>query len=138
MMDRAGWKERQRSRERQSQAAAFFRGGRREGARDIDVVFDLLSNRRRRIVLDYLRDRDDEWVATEKLADRIASWEVELFDPASVSPESIEIDLAHGHLPKLAESGVVDYDEDAGRVSYCGDARVERFLDLSGREGPFP
>lgn len=113
-----------------------FRSGSPPADRDLDVVFDVLSDRRRRIVLDYLRDHEGEWVPTETLADRIAAWEVELYDPATVSTESIEIDLVHGHLPKLEESGLVDHD---GRlVRYRGDDRVERLLDLSRREGPLP
>ena len=125
-----------KSRDRRTDGRLFFRSGGRETGRDIDVVFDVLSDRRRRIVLDYLRDREGERVSVESLADRIAGWEVELYDPASVSTESIEIDLVHGHLPKLEQAGLVDFD--GQRVRYRGDDRVERFLDLSRREGPFP
>lgn len=123
-----------------------LRGGadvlfRRSGERvveDIDAVFDILSSRRRRIVLDSLRARGDDWIPIGTLAERVAAWEAELFDPASVSVESIEIDLAHGHLPKMDDSNVIDYDRDRGRVSYRGDERVERFLDVSNAEGPLP
>jgi len=124
------------SRDRRTDGRLFFRSGGRETGRDIDVVFDVLSDRRRRIVLDYLREYEGEWVSTGTLADRVASWEVELYDPASVSVESIEIDLAHGHLPKLDESGLIECD--GSLVRYRGDDRVERFLDLSRREGSLP
>lgn len=116
----------------------LLRRGGETVVRDIDTVFDILSSRRRRIVLHFLRDREDEWVALEALAERVAAWEVELYDPESVSVESIEIDLVHGHLPKLDGSNVIDYDRDRRRVSYQGDERVERFLDVSRREGPLP
>ena len=124
------------ARERRTRPRPLLRGSGREPGPDIDVLFDVLAARRRRIVLDYLRDREGERVSVESLADRIAGWEVELYDPASVSTESIEIDLVHGHLPKLEQAGLVDFD--GQRVRYRGDDRVERFLDLSRREGPFP
>ena len=136
MTDLAGPEGATESRQRRAGTAPFLRSGDREAGSDLDVVFDVLAERRRRIVLDYLRDHEEEWVPTGALADRIAAWEVELYDPASVSVESIAIDLAHGHLPKLEESGLVDFD--GRRVRYRGDDRVERFLDLSLREGPFP
>ena len=124
------------SRDRRMGERLFFRSGGRKTVRDVDVVFDVLSDRRRRIVLDYLRDHEGEWVSTGTLADRVASWEFELHDPASVSVESIEIDLVHGHLPKLDEAGLIDCD--GSLVRYRGDDRVERFLDLSRREGSLP
>lgn len=116
--------------------SVILRGG--EASFDLDVVFDLLSDRRRRIVLNHLRDADEEWVDVGVLAERIAAWEVELVDPTSVSVESIEIDLVHGHLPKLDAADVVEYDGERRRVAYRGTDRVERFLDLSKREGPLP
>jgi len=125
-----------KSRDRRTDGQLFFRSGGRETVRPLDDVFDVLSDRRRRIVLHYLRDHEEEWVSTGTLADRVASWEVELYDPASVSVASIEIDLAHGHLPKLHESGLVE--RDGSLVRYRGDDRVERFLDLSRREGSLP
>lgn len=115
----------------------FLRGG-GEVVRDLDTVFDILSSRRRRIVLDHLRECQDEWVTVDALAEEVAAWEVELAGPASVSEESIAIDIAHGHLPRLDASGVVVYDDDERRVTYRGDDRVERFLDLAKREGPLP
>lgn len=105
---------------------------------DLDVVLTLLSDRRRRIVLNGLRGAAEEWVTVDDLADRIAAWEAELADPATVSERSIEIDLVHGHLPKLDEAGVIDYDGDERRAVYRGDDSVERFLDLAERVGPLP
>lgn len=115
----------------------FFRGG-GEAVRDLDTVFDILSNRRRRIVLAHLRECEDEWVSVDALGAEVAAWELELTGPTSVSEESISIDLAHGHLPRLDAAGVVVYDDDRRRVTYRGDDRVERFLDLAEREGPLP
>ena len=117
-------------------SAPLFRGG--KTAHDLDEVFDVLSDRRRRIVLNHLRDAEGEWVRVGDLAERIATWEVELVDPASVSVESIELDLVHGHLPKLESTDLIDYEQDERRVTYRGADRVEQFLDLSRREGPLP
>lgn len=117
-------------------SAVFFRT--RGTQPDLDVVFTLLSDRRRRIVLNGLRGADGEWVPVDDLAERIAAWEAELADPATVSERSIEIDLVHGHLPKLDEAGVIDYDGDERRAAYRGGDSVERFLDLAERVGPLP
>lgn len=125
---------RQRSRDHGS--GPFLRSG--GSGYDLDVVFALLSDRRRRIALNYLRTADAEWIPVGDLAERIAAWETELGDPAVVSETSIEIDLVHGHLPKLDRAGVVEFDADRGRVRYRGADRVERFLDVAEREGPIP
>ena len=108
----------------------FLRGG--GAAADLDV----LADRRRRIALQHLRRSEEEWVPVAALARRIAEWEVELGEPGSV--ESIEIDLIHGHLPKLEATGTIDRDADGQRVAYRGDDSVERFLDLSRQEWPLP
>lgn len=105
---------------------------------DLDVVFTLLSDRRRRIVLNGLRGAEEEWVPVDDLAKRIAAWEAEIVDPATVSERSIEIDLVHSHLPKLDQAGVIDYDGDERRAAYRAADSVERFLDLAERVGPLP
>ncbi|WP_435064966.1 DUF7344 domain-containing protein [Halobaculum sp. EA56] len=98
-----------------------------------DDVFALLGHRRRRAVLRYLRSRNGIGdLEVERLAAAVASMEAARGGEGSteaaptdgsVGPavvEQVSIALAHVHLPKLADSGVVDYDPDAGTVRFEG------------------
>lgn len=114
----------------------LFRGP-RELEVPLDSVFGVLSSRRRRITLAHLRDHQDGSIPLYDLADRVATWESELAQ-GTVSPDDVAVDLAHRHVPKLEEAGVVRYDADARVVEYDGGDRMDRFLDICAAEGPLP
>ena len=80
----------------------------------MDAAFRLLSDRRRRYVLYHLRDV--ERVTTlDALTEQVAHWEGTGRD-ADANAERIAVSLVHNHLPKLEESGVVEYDRRQGDV----------------------
>lgn len=87
-----------------------------------DTVLALLADRRRRRVLDYLRDHGAGSASLEELVSHLAG------DDGSPARERLGLSLRHVHLPKLAEAGVLDYDREAGRVRYRPEERVERVL----------
>jgi hypothetical protein len=80
-----------------------------------DVVFDLLSDRRRRELLYCLQALDPGESATvAELLDRLV--ESERQERARESPDlrgRVDVTLRHQHLPRLANAGVVDYGDDA-------------------------
>lgn len=80
----------------------------------LDTVFGLLANRRRRYVLYYLADEDEETVVrVEEVAAQIASWEREWNATASedaAARRTVRIDLHHNHLPRLDDAGLIEYD----------------------------
>ena len=95
------------------------RPGTTDGADSVttDEVFELLSNKRRRFALHYLKRVDDETEIGD-LSERVASWEngTDLHEVGSAERKRVYTSLQSHHLPKMAEQGVVDYDERAGTV----------------------
>ncbi|MFB6151667.1 MAG: ArsR family transcriptional regulator [Haloarculaceae archaeon] len=78
--------------------------------RDADRVFDVLSHRHRRRLLVVLAEQpgEDSLIALAPLSERIAT---------ESAPDRVRLQLVHCHLPKLAETGYVRWDRDAGTVA---------------------
>ncbi|MFC6724932.1 hypothetical protein ACFQE1_11225 [Halobium palmae] len=106
------------------------------GELSIDGVFDLLSNRRRRVILYFLADWEDA-VGRDELARKVASLETN-DDIGEVPTEDftrVLISLDHIHLPRLVDDGVVEYDRDEGVVVPTDAiARLRPYLDLARSE----
>ncbi|MXV60833.1 hypothetical protein GS429_01850 [Natronorubrum sp. JWXQ-INN-674] len=93
-----------------------------------DEIFTVLSNRRRRWVLHFLKQRDGQRVDLRTLVDTVSAWEYD------TSPEDlpwkkrkrIYTALRQSHLPKLADAGVIEYDRNRGEVVLTEDARTVR------------
>lgn len=85
------------------------------------TIHDLCSNRRRRLIINYLvRDADGHCTISDA-AEYVAG--VEALNDGG-GPEhrpggqrkAVYISLYQGHLPKLAEAGVVEWDKDRGTI----------------------
>lgn len=82
-----------------------------------EVVFSVLSNRRRRFALHALCQRDDEadlgW-----LAKRVAAWEsgVSIAEVDANTRKSCYVSLQQTHLPQMDEAGIVTFDKREGVV----------------------
>lgn len=83
----------------------------------IDKTYELLKNRRRRDVLEYLRAHDGE-VTLSDLAEHIAAWEnsIEVSQLSSAQRKRVYIGLYQAHLPKMDSTGVIDFDKSRGTV----------------------
>lgn len=84
-----------------------------------EQIFDVLSNRRRRYVLHYLKQLDDGQSASlSDVATHVAAWErEESVDGVSYDDrKSVQTSLYQLHLPKLSECGLIDYDRRAGVI----------------------
>ncbi len=80
-------------------------------------AFELLCNQRRRYVLHYLK-RDDQPVELGTLAQHVAAWEYET-TPEEVTSEQrkrVYTTLQQTHLPKLDETGILEFDDETGIV----------------------
>jgi len=90
-----------------------------DGDLEVDDVFHLLQNQRRRYALQYLQMADSDTVKMRDLAEKVAAWEhdttVELL--SSKQRQRVYIPLYQNHLPKLAEEGVIDYQQSRGVVT---------------------
>lgn len=82
-----------------------------------DVVFEILSSRRRRMVLFLLRDRGGSATVND-LAEEIAALEndVDVEELTSQQQKRVYVSLYQTHLPKLEQTGIIDYDVDEGEV----------------------
>jgi hypothetical protein len=88
-----------------------------------DDAFDILSNARRRYVLYYLRQVDGQ-VTLSELAENLAAWENDT-PPEELTKQQrkrVYVSLYQTHIQKLADAGVVEYDEDSGTVSLASGA----------------
>ena len=102
-----------------------------------DEVFELLSNQRRRFVLHYLRRNPEASVSLSTLSERVAGWEHDT-DPAELAyseRKSVRNSLHQFHLPKLADAGIVTYDEQAGEISLEDPTVVDAYHTVSD-DGP--
>lgn len=96
-----------------------------DGDLDRDDLFSVLSNARRRYVLSYLCETDDDVVELSDLVDWITAQEA---DGEGAQHEAVAISLHHTHLPELAARGVIDYDARSETIHYHGQPKLERLL----------
>lgn len=100
-------------------------------------VYDLLSNARRRFVISYLRDRDEP-VELNDLSRDVAAWENDT-DVENLTDQQIKrvyVSLYQTHVPKLSESGIVDYDQDSGDVALTSNVNtLDTYLPDSDGDG---
>jgi hypothetical protein len=95
-----------------------------------EEIFEILSNKRRRMVLYYLRQRD-ETVAVKELARQIAALENDIpaDELSSQQRKRVYVSLYQTHLPKMATTNIIAYDKDNGTVALTGESsKVEQYL----------
>ncbi|WP_158056455.1 DUF7344 domain-containing protein [Halorussus halophilus] len=112
-------------------ASEGYVGTERDISPTLDATLDLLSNRRRRYVLYYLRKQGGT-VSLAELAERITEWD----DSETQSTEKVVADLYHSHLPRMDDAGVVSFDERSNAVTLTEDRQspLSEYLDLAARE----
>ena len=96
-------------------------------ANDLDSLFELLANRHRRRLLAYLVETDDGVATFSELIDHVAG-----VDSEDADEREVAISIHHTHLPKLADEGVVEYDDRSETVRYRGGPLVADWLDVVG------
>jgi hypothetical protein len=111
------------------------------GGVDRDDVFDVLSNRRRRHLLHYLKAHDDDTAELSDISSQLAAWE-QGTEPERISyadRKNVHTALYQFHLPKMEKVGFVDYDQRAGEVELTETARdLDIYLEtVSGRDVPW-
>ncbi|MBV0900752.1 DUF7344 domain-containing protein [Haloarcula salina] len=81
-----------------------------------DQIFSLLSNRRRRDLLRFVESVGGE-SAVPAITDHLAQSEYGGADVSASQRKNVYVSLHQTHLPKLADAGVVEYDEQTKRVA---------------------
>lgn len=95
-------------------------------APSLDLVFDLLSVRRRRYALYHLADQDDGIATFDELVDSIHTREDEGGDDNRLQ---IQTALQHVHLPRLEDAGILEYDARSDTVRYWEQPTLEEWLE---------
>ncbi|MFU8869199.1 hypothetical protein [Natronococcus sp.] len=94
-----------------------------------DVLWQLLTDPHRRYLLEQLCT--DERTTLSNLAHEIAARnrKVSSEETAPSCRRRIEIALAHDHLPRLADCGVIAYDPSTWQVVLTADSETRRLLE---------
>jgi len=86
---------------------------------ELDELFDVLSNSRRRAVLHYLKQHTGDCpIGISELSRVLAAWEQDIpkEQVAYDDRHSVHTSLQQFHLPKMADSGLVSYNEQETEV----------------------
>lgn len=85
----------------------------------------------RREVLEFFAERSIQRVGFDELVDHLAETRTSAGEPGD--RDRIALRLHHVHLPKLADTGVIEYDADTGDLHYQPDGDLEHFLEVTQR-----
>lgn len=114
-------------------ANASVDSGAQESSLSLDAIFDILRNRRRQLVLEFLRDRDEK-VTLGELAEHIAAIENDttVRQLNAQQRKRVYIGLYQSHLPKMADVGVIEFNQSRGHISR-GESidQLLRYLDVA-------
>ena len=106
-----------------------------------DELLTLLSNQRRRFAIHCLKQHADTELTVSELAEQVAGWENnKATDQLSQKERKrVRSALRQFHLPKMAESGFIEYDTARCTVSLTDStANANFYVDsLTGREIPW-
>ena len=107
-----------------------------EGDLPLDQVFEILKNRRRREVLQYLRESENE-VTLGEVAEHIAAIENDTTVDAISSSERkrVYVGLYQCHLPKMDDMNIVSFNQNRGRIELAENAaQLEPFIEEESEE----
>jgi hypothetical protein len=90
---------------------------------DPEEIHNVLRNHRRRRTLQCLKERLEP-IGLRELSEQIAEWETSTSPPPRDARQSVYNSLHQTHLPKLDETGIVDYDKSRKVVELGEHARV--------------
>lgn len=97
----------------------------------LDLIFEILKNERRREVIRYLREHEEQ-VTLSDLAEHIAALENDT-DIASITSSQrkrVYVGLYQCHLPKMADMGIVEFNQNRGIVALGENApQLYQYLD---------
>lgn len=104
-----------------------------------EKVLQLIADPRRRTILRHLRDTGGIAVSVDELSNALAAKRTDLSPKDVTSTTSLrqsaddagaKAELHHDHLPRLADAGVIEYDQHDGVVRYHPHERLETLLQF--------
>ncbi|WP_435157190.1 DUF7344 domain-containing protein [Haladaptatus sp. DFWS20] len=94
----------------------------------IDKLFEILRNERRRRLCFVMADTDDQVFSLEELVDQLVPQETTVDTTEAEVHDCIAASIHHIHLPKMADFGIIEYDERSSTVR-CEDLSMSEFGD---------
>lgn len=113
-------------------------GGTGAGDVPLDVLYDILRNKRRRLVLHYLINVPDHRAVLGSIATQVAAWENDIPMTAVTSKlrKRTYNTLQQTHLPKMHEDGIIEYDRNRGTITLSvNPSQLELFLHVLPKTG---
>lgn len=103
----------------------------------LDDIFEILSHPERRELLYLFTEADEDLTSLDEVASQLSD-RVTRHRAHAPDRTHLQVSLQHVHLPKLADLGLVEYDERREECRYRSDPTVEDWLELArqfeGRE----
>jgi hypothetical protein len=99
----------------------------------LDIVFEIIRNERRRLVLQFLDDTEEAEVTLSDLAEHIAAIENDTTVQALSAQQRkrVYVGLYQCHLPKMADSGIVEFNKNRGIIRPGPNIEeLEPYLDI--------
>lgn len=94
------------------------------GPLSLDACLELLSNRQRRVILQFFLEAETDHAPLDELISEIIDEEASRTGERP-GHDSVASTLFHVHLPKFADADVLEYDTRHLEVRYRGDPLVE-------------
>lgn len=99
------------------------------------TIHSILQNERRRYVLEYLRNQEQQ-TSLRDVVEWIAKIESDESPPPKNVRNSVYVSLHQTHLPTLDEAGIVDYDTDRKTISLREEARsIDVYMEVITKYG---
>ncbi|WP_231188993.1 hypothetical protein [Haladaptatus sp. DYF46] len=96
-----------------------------------EQVVGLLGHEQRRAIITYFDQKTTDRASVDDLVEYIVSSGLKRKNPSAEHRERVRIGLFHNHLPRLADAGVLEYDQRSETVRYWGDSRLETLLKVA-------
>jgi hypothetical protein len=100
-------------------------GDRSTTKKQLTLLYKLLADHQRRILLQYLRDTEAP-IPISALVAELAQRDERVLPDESTNTEIV---MHHIHLPKLADAGVIEYDQSAQQAIYSAPPQVDALLE---------
>lgn len=94
----------------------------------LDAVLSLLADQDRRDLIQYLRESSEQTCSIDDCVGYLMKQEEER-TAERPSHDRVAMVIHHIHIPKLADTGVVEYDARSREIRYRSDDRLESWLD---------
>ncbi|WP_076432324.1 DUF7344 domain-containing protein [Haladaptatus litoreus] len=96
-----------------------------------EQVAGLLRHKQRRAIIRYFNQKTTDYTSLDDLVEYIVSSDSKRGATSVGHSKRITIGLLHNHLPRLADAGVLEYDQRSETVRYWGDSRLETPLETA-------